>query len=47
MIKLTVSECEEAVEIEFWENHCGHEQEIGRIGLDKDTKLMIAGILYK
>lgn len=45
MIKLTGLECEEIVKIEFWENHCGYEKEIGRIGLE--TKLIIAGILYK
>lgn len=47
MIKLTISESEETVQVEFWENHYGHEQEIGRIGLDKDFKLNIAGILLK
>jgi len=47
MIKLTISEREGTVQIEFWENHYGHEKEIGRIGIDKDTKLNIAGILYK
>lgn len=44
MIKLTILENERAVNVEFWENHFGHELEIGRIGLDNDTKLNIAGI---
>lgn len=45
MIKLTMQECEETVQIEFWENHYGHELEIGRIGLDKDIKLNIIKLL--
>lgn len=44
MIKLTTSESEDTVKIEFWENHCGHKQEIGRIGIDEDTRIKIAGI---
>ncbi|KAE9525192.1 hypothetical protein AGLY_014436 [Aphis glycines] len=45
MIKLTGSEFEETVKIEFWENHCGYEKEIGQIALDKETKLIIAAKL--
>lgn len=44
MIKLTILENKKAVNIEFRENHFGHELDIGRIGLDEDSKLNIEGI---
>lgn len=44
MMKVTILECDETVHVTFWENHCGHEQEIGRIGLDEQTRSQISGI---
>lgn len=44
MINQTTLKCEETTYIKFWENHCGHKQEIERIRIDEDTRMNISGI---
>lgn len=50
MMKVTYLEHEGTVHVKFWENHYGHDNEIGRIRIDEETRTKIAGIttyLYK
>lgn len=33
------------INVKFWKTHCGHAQDIGRVRLDKETRIMIAGTI--
>jgi len=44
MMKVTYIENEGTVNVKFWENHYGHDHEIGRIRIDEETRTKIAGI---
>ncbi|KAL4098852.1 hypothetical protein QTP88_023371 [Uroleucon formosanum] len=45
MMKVTYIEHEGTVNVKFWENHYGHNHEIGRIRIDEETRTKIAAKL--